>query len=72
MVDRVNPDIIIDTESWLQASIQDTECFPVDEQGELIYHVERTDREKLNHKGYSIKTKKDLNIKRVTTLETDC
>ncbi len=49
--------------------------FSVDEQGELIFHAERRDRETLNHKGEGgrvfILTKKDLNIERVTSLETD-
>ena len=68
MINRVKPDIVIGTESWLHSNIWSETVFPVDD-----YQVLRRDREKDNTKGgVFILAKNDVTITREEELETDC
>ena len=67
IVYRVSPDIVVGTESWLDGSIKNKECFPEED-----YEVIRRDRETDKHGGVFIMVKRDLIMERVYDLETDC
>jgi hypothetical protein len=67
MVNRMEPDVIIGTESWLHKDIADNDCLPTSE-----YSVERRDREGDPHGGVFIATKRDLIMEREYELEADC
>ena len=70
MVNRIKPDIIVGTESWLHDEIGNSECFPVE-----VYEILRRDcttEPPDHHGGVFIATKKDLIMDREIELETDC
>ena len=67
LVNRVKPDIIIGTESWLREADTNQCCFPTE-----LYEVERRDRQSDPHGGVFIAYKRDLMMQRVPELETDC
>ena len=68
LISHQRPDIVIGTESWLHAGIENQTIFPTD-----VYQVFRRDREKGNTMGgVFILDKKELTITREEELETDC
>ena len=67
LITKVQPDIIIGTESWLKASDTNQGCFPVHD-----YDIERRDRPNDPHGGVFIASRKDLTLQREPELETDC
>ena len=66
MIQRVNPDIIVGTESWLNDSIKNSECFPVED-----YEFERRDRAD-SYGGIFIGIRRDLSYECEPELETEC
>ena len=69
MLNDLNPDIVVGTESWLTPDIQNSEIFPT----ELNYSVHRRDRE--NNKiggGIFILVKNSLVSTRIAEAETNC
>ena len=69
LISHQRPDIVIGTESWLHAGIENQTIFPTD-----VYQVFSRDREKGNTMGgvFILATKKELTITREVELETDC
>ena len=68
MICHQKPDIVVVTESWLHAGIENQEIFPT-----CDYQVFRRDREKENRMGaVFILVKKELTVTREEELETDC
>lgn len=68
LITRTNPDIIIGTESWLDANDVTANILPSEE-----YDYERRDRKTTTHGGgVFIGFKRDLIFERVSELETDC
>ena len=68
MINRVKPDVVISTDSWLHSKIENETVFPVDD-----YQIFRRDRERDNTKGgIFILAKNDVTITREEELETAC
>ena len=68
MINRVKPDVVIGTESWLHSKIGNETVFPVDD-----YQIFRRDRERDNTKGgVFILAKNDVTITTEEELETAC
>ena len=63
MLDDLNPDIVVGTESWLTPDIQNSEIFPT----ELNYSVHRRDRENNKTEGGVF-----ILIKNLVEAETNC
>ena len=65
MIDSIQPDIIIGTETWLHKGVYSSEIFPED------YIVYRKDRDSKGG-GVLVAVKKDLKSLHVTELDSDC
>ena len=69
MLNDLNPDIVVGTESWLTTDIQNSEIFPT----ELNYSVHRRDRETNQiGGGIFILVKNSLVSTRIAEAETNC
>ena len=66
LLDRIKPDIIIGTETWLKSDIKDSELLT------HKYKIYRKDRKNGNRGGVLIAVKDDLQSTRVDTLDCDC